>query len=87
MPSIFSPKIEKREMEHSLRSLIKPHLHNLTSSGFELNGVIIERNIEQPNADIDITIEGASKHLIGLHSSNPAKLEWRIEGKHKENLF
>ncbi|MBI9093217.1 MAG: SDR family NAD(P)-dependent oxidoreductase [Desulfobacterium sp.] len=40
MPSIFPQKIEKREMKHPRRSLIKPHLHNLTSSGFELNGVI-----------------------------------------------
>lgn len=87
MPNIFSKKIKKRETEHSRRSLIKPHLLNLTSSGFELNGVIIERNIQQLNADIDITIEGGSKHIIGLHSSNPAKLEWEIEGKHKENLF
>lgn len=87
MQNIFSKKIEKRKIEHSRRSLIKPHLLNLTSSGFENNGVIIERNIEQPNADIDITIEGGSKHGIVLLSSNPAKLEWKIDGKHKENIF
>ena len=68
-------------------SIIKPHLKNLSSSGTMLNGIIVERNIETGNNDIDSTAESPSKHVIVLHSSDPARLEWKIDGKLNDSAF
>ena len=87
MSTALRHSIQIDKSESPGRSLIKPHLLNLSGSGTTLNGMIVERNLEQPNADIDSTSNGASKHVIVLHSSDPARLEWRIDGKQKEAGF
>jgi AraC family transcriptional regulator len=71
--------------ERTRRSLIKPHLLNLSGSGSRLNGVIIERDLERPNADTYSA--PPSKHVIVLHSGTPATLTWSIGGKQREALF
>lgn len=86
--SITIPKaIETPNSERARRSLIKPHLFNLSGSGSTLNGVIIERNLEQLNVDLDSAPVKAAKHLVVVHSANPARLEWKIDGRRKAELF
>ncbi len=85
---ITIPKaIETPESERARRSLIKPHLFNLSGSGSTLNGVVIERNLERSNVDLDSAAVKAAKHLIVVHSANPARLEWKMDGRRKASLF
>jgi len=72
---------------HPQLSLIKPYLLNLSGSGSKLNGIIVERNLEQPHADIDSATVKAAKHLIVVHARHPASLEWSIDGRRKEAMF
>ncbi|NJR32093.1 MAG: hypothetical protein HC778_03515, partial [Chamaesiphon sp. CSU_1_12] len=72
---------------HPQLSLIKPHLLNLSGSGLRLNGIIIERNLEQPHADIDSAAVKAAKHLIVIHARHPASLEWSLDGRRKAAMF
>jgi AraC family transcriptional regulator len=78
---------EGRLSEPAQRSLIKPHLLNLSGSGSRLDGIIIERDLEQPNSHIESTSPSAPKHVIVLHSGYPSTLEWRMNGKRKQALF
>ncbi len=87
MPMTIPRTIETHEPERVQHSLIKPHLLNLSGSGSTLNGIIIERDVEQPHSDIDSSSVKSSKHVIVVHSGNPAKLEWKIDGRHKTSLF
>lgn len=73
--------------EVSTHSLIKPHLTNLSGSGTRLDGMIIERDLEQPNSGIYRPTGSNPKHIVVLHSAHPATLEWRINGKQKEAFF
>lgn len=75
------------DRERPTSSLIKPHLKNLSGSGTKLNGMIIERNLEQPNSGIYRPTGQDPKHIVVLHSAHPATLEWRINGKQKEAFF
>ncbi|HJU04760.1 MAG TPA: AraC family transcriptional regulator [Nitrospiraceae bacterium] len=86
MPSIHSRINETHRDERTRRSLIKPHLLNLSGSGLTLDGIIIERDLEHPNADT-YSAPPSSKHVIVLHSDNPATLKWSIDGRRKEALF
>lgn len=72
---------------HQRHSLIKPHLLNLSGSDYHIDGVIVERNLEQANTDLDSATVKVEKHFIVLHARNPANLEWTINGRHKEALF
>lgn len=73
--------------KHPQRSLIKPHLLNLSGSGSRLNGIIIERNLEQPHAGIDSATVKAAKHLIVVHARHPASLEWSVDGRRNAAVF
>ena len=69
------------------KSLIKPHFVNISGSGNALNGLIAERNIEQPKEEYrDLNIE-PNKHIIVLHSNKQNNLEWKIDGKSKKQQF
>ncbi|MGF1482555.1 MAG: helix-turn-helix domain-containing protein [Cyanophyceae cyanobacterium] len=72
---------------HQQRSLIKPYLHNLSGSGSQIEGVIIERNVDQCDTDFDSRAITTEKHLVVLHARNPATLEFRVNGSVKEFLF
>lgn len=73
--------------EQPTSSLIKPHLKNLSGSGTKLDGLIIERDLEQSNSGIYRPTGHNPKHIVVLHSAHPATLEWRINGKQKEAFF
>lgn len=73
--------------EQPTSSLIKPHLKNLSGSGTKLDGMIIERDLEQSNSGIYRPTGHNPKHIVVLHSAHPATLEWRINGKQKEAFF
>jgi AraC family transcriptional regulator len=72
---------------HPARSLIKPHLTYLSGSGTRLDGIIVERDLEQPNSGIYRPTGHSPKHIVVLHSAHPAKLKWRINGRQKEAFF
>ena len=78
---------EGRISERAQRSLIKPQLLNLSGSGSRLDGIVIERDLEQPHSDIESIAPSSPKHVIVLHSGHPSTLEWRINGKRKEAFF
>lgn len=69
------------------RSLIKPHLTNLSSSGTILDGVIVERDVEQPRSGTYRPASQAPKHIVVLHANPPATLEWQMNGRRHEALF
>lgn len=73
--------------EQPTSSLIKLHLKNLSGSGTKLDGMIIERDLEQSNSGIYRPTGHDPKHIVVLHSAHPATLEWRINGKQKEAFF
>jgi AraC family transcriptional regulator len=69
------------------RSAIKPQLINVSSSGAFINGVVVERNRERANVDIDSSAVKASQHLLVIHSGQPARLEWRQAGSFRDAQF
>lgn len=73
--------------ERSTSSLIKPHLKNLSGSGMKLDGMIIERDLEEPNSGIYRPTGQSPKHIVVLHSAHPATLEWRINGTPNKAFF
>jgi AraC family transcriptional regulator len=78
---------ERHTSERIQRSLIKPQLLNLSGSGSWLDGIIVERDLEEPHSDIESISPSSPKHVIVLHSRYPATLEWKLDGKRKEALF
>lgn len=68
-------------------SAIKPQLFNLATSGSALDGVVIERNREQANVDIDSSAVKATQHLVVVHIGHPARLEWRLNGASRTAQF
>lgn len=86
--SIKTPgTIDPPHAERPQRSLIKPYLLNLSGSDSMLNGVIIERNLEQPGSEVDCTPAKSPRHVIVVHSGHSARLEWRFNGSSKTALF
>jgi AraC family transcriptional regulator len=69
------------------RSLIKPHLKNISGSGTLLDGIVVERDIEQPNSGIYRPGNQAPRHIVVLHSGIPATLRWRLNGRSHEAFF
>jgi len=68
-------------------SLIKPHLKNISGSGTLLDGIVVERDIEQPNSGIYRPGNQAPRHIVVLHSGTPATLRWRFNGRSHEAFF
>jgi AraC family transcriptional regulator len=67
--------------------LIKPHLKNLSGSGARLDGIIVERDVEQPNSGTYRPTGQTPRHIVVLHSAHPATLEWRMNGRREEAFF
>lgn len=85
-----SPRLDTRDPSITAdrgRSLIKPHLKHLSGSGMRLDGVIVERNVEQPHSGIYRPTGQAPKHVVVLHVDHPAVLEWRMNGQRHEAFF
>src|SRR5574337_236427 len=87
MPAHAPGTKECLRKERPTSSLIKPHLTNLSGSGAILDGMIIERDLEQPNSGIYRPTGHNPKHIVVLHSAHPAILEWRINGTQKKAFF
>jgi AraC family transcriptional regulator len=68
-------------------SLIKPHLKNISGSGTLLDGIVVERDIEQPNSGIYRPGKQPPRHIVVLHSGVPATLRWRFNGRSHEAFF
>jgi AraC family transcriptional regulator len=69
------------------RSLIKPHLLNLSGSGSMLNGIVVERDLERASSGVGEASTPPSKHVIVIHSDRSARLEWRIDGRCRTSRF
>ncbi len=69
------------------RSVIKPQLFNLSTSGTLLTGAVVERNRELGCQGIDSTAVKAARHLIVVHEGAPARLDWRHEGVARSETF
>lgn len=87
MPSASSERLGPFATVDRCHSLIKPHLKNLSGSGTRLDGVIVERDVEQPHSGIYRPAGQAPKHVVVLHADHPATLEWRMNGKRHEAFF
>ena len=68
-------------------SLIKPHLKNISGSGTLLDGIVVERDIEQPNSGIYRPGNQPPRHIVVLHSGIPTTLRWRFNGRSHEAFF
>lgn len=55
-------------------------LINLSSSSTPLDGVVMKRNCERANVDIDSSAVKATHHLVVVHNRHPARLESRLDG-------
>lgn len=69
------------------RSLIKPHLRNLSGSATALNGIIVERNLECPHAEFCGSTVKTPKHVVVFPSAETAKLESLVHGRRREFRF
>lgn len=87
MPSRITNRVESVTSMHPARSLIKSHLKNLSGSGTLLEGIIVERDLEQPNSGVYRPSHQAPRHIIVLHSAYPATLTWRFDGRSQEAFF
>jgi AraC family transcriptional regulator len=85
--SIVPPKTEPHKLEGKKLSLIKPHLVNLSGSGSQLDGLIIERDLEPASFEFGSASSKAAKHALVVHSGRPATMEWKIDGRQKAALF
>ncbi len=87
MPSPITKPHKALRAAQPACSLIKPHLKHLSGSGTRLDGVIVERDVEQPNAGLYRPTGQAPRHIVVLHSAHPATLEWRMDGRREEAFF
>lgn len=69
------------------QSLIKPHLRNLSGSATALNGIIVERNLERPYAELYGVPGKSPKHAVVFPAAAAAKLEWSVHGRRRESQF
>jgi len=85
---IHAPKVlETQVADEPARSLIKSHLLKLSGSGSALDGVIIERVLNQPNLGVESAPPDSPQHVLVFHCGNSARLEWRMDGRRKQAVF
>lgn len=84
----MSLTLDVQDAARALRhSAIKPQLINVSTSGTFINGVVVERNRERANVDIDSSAVKATQHLLVVHGGQPARLEWRHDGSYRDAQF
>jgi AraC family transcriptional regulator len=69
------------------RSLIKPHLINLSGSGATFDEIIVERNVERCDTLADGPSLKSVRHAIVVHARHPSKLECRVNGVRQTATF
>jgi AraC family transcriptional regulator len=79
--------VKSLKSAHPASSLIKPHLRNLSGSGTLLDGIIVERDVEQSDSGIYRPGKQAPRHIVVLHSGDPATLRWRFNGRSHQAFF
>ena len=85
---LHTPKaIGTQVADEPARSFIKSHLLKLSGSGSALDGVIIERVLNQPNLGVESAPPDSPQHVLVLHCGNSARLEWRMDGRRKQAVF
>ena len=82
--------IEKNRGEiagQTQRSVIKPHLLNLSGSGAALKDLVIERNLELPDSGSESQSSLPKNHIIVVYAGSPAKLLWKMDGRKNESVY
>ncbi len=69
------------------RSLIKPHLINLSGSGATFDEIIVERNVERRDALAEGPSLKSVRHAIVVHARHPSQLQCRVNGVRQTATF
>ncbi len=69
------------------KSLIKPHFHHLSGSGNTLDGLIVERNLENPQKESYAKPGSSPGNIVVIHGGQPASLQWKFNGAEKKSVF
>ncbi len=68
-------------------SLIKPQLRSFSSSGRRMQGVIVERDLEDATAYIGAKAGSGTKHVLVLPARTAGRLAWTSSGRRREALY
>jgi AraC family transcriptional regulator len=68
-------------------SLIKPQLRNFSGSGRRMQGVIVERDLEDATAYIGAKAGAGTKHVLVLPARTAGRLAWTSSGRRREALY
>lgn len=68
-------------------SLIKPQLENISGSGRRMQGVIVERDLEDATAYIGAKAGAGTKHVLVLPARTAGRLAWTSSGRRREALY
>ena len=68
-------------------SLIKPQLRSFSSSGRKLQGVIVERDLEDATVSIEAKAIAGTKHVLVLPVRTAGRLAWTSSGRRREALY
>lgn len=71
----------------SSKSLIKPHFQHVSGSGTAIDGLIVERNIENPAIASYAVPSAPPGNVVVVHAGRPASLKWKINGAEKRSVF
>lgn len=69
------------------KSLIKPHFQHLSGSGNTLDGLIVERNLENPEKESYAKPGSPPGNIVVIHGGQPASLRWKFNGADKKSVF
>jgi hypothetical protein len=70
-----------------MASLIKPQLRSFTGSGRRMQGVIIERDLEDATSSIAEKTSVGTKHVLVLPARTSERLSWLSSGRRQEALY
>lgn len=84
---MFIGENHKLKIDHAKRSVIKPHLLNLSGSGALLKDLVIERNLEIPDSGAESHHSLPRNHIIVVYAGLPAKLSWKMDGRKHESVY
>lgn len=68
-------------------SLIKPQLRSLSGSGRRMQGVIVERDLEDATDFIGAKASPGTKHVLVLPARTAGRLAWTSSGRRREALY
>jgi AraC family transcriptional regulator len=68
-------------------SLIKPQLRSFSGSGRRMQGVIVERDLEDATVSIEAKASAGTKHVLVLPARTAGRLAWTSSGRRREALY